>query len=80
MKPVQYFSEEYLNQCRKMMPKEIIRFLEDYRMLQAKPAKTKLISIKIDENLLSIFRQKADLNNVKYQTMIKKLMQDWVSS
>lgn len=79
MKVVQYFTKEYLEQCQKMKPRDIIRFLEDYRKLQTKPSKTKLISLKIDETLLGLFRRKADLHDIKYQTMIKKLMEDWVN-
>ncbi len=35
MKPVQTFSDEYLAQCRQMTPDQVIRFLEDFRRLQA---------------------------------------------
>ncbi|MCB0341616.1 MAG: hypothetical protein KDD59_05165 [Bdellovibrionales bacterium] len=78
MKTVQYFSKEYLEQCRKMKPREILRFFFFFRKLHTKPSKSKLISLKVDERLLEVFRKKAELHNVKYQTMIKKLMQDWV--
>jgi hypothetical protein len=32
-KPVQYFSDEYLEECKKMTPFQIIEFLENYRKL-----------------------------------------------
>ena len=79
MKPVQFFSDEYLEQCRKMSPEEILEFLEAFRLLQEPPTKSKLISIKIPENLLNAFRKKCELNHVKYQTKIKELMQDWLN-
>lgn len=81
MKPVQYFSDDYLEQCRKMSTKGILEFLEGFRRLagqgRAKP-QSKLISIKIDETLLNAFRRRAALENKKYQTLIKELMQAYL--
>ena len=81
-KAVQYFSPEYLEQCREMSPLEIAEFLENYRELHALNAenssKSRLISIKIPENLLSAFRTEAKLHGVPYQTQIKKLMREWL--
>lgn len=33
MRPVQHFTSEYLEQCRRMTPDQILRFLEDFRRL-----------------------------------------------
>jgi predicted DNA binding CopG/RHH family protein len=64
-----------------MTPDQIIRFLDDFRQLHAAPvkSKSKLISIKIPENLLNAFKAKAALASVPYQTQIKKLMRAWVT-
>ncbi len=78
MRPVQYFSDEYLDQCRTATPEQTLTFLENYRKMQAVEDKSKLISMKIPESLLATFRQKCELHGVKYQTQIKKLMQDWL--
>jgi uncharacterized protein (DUF4415 family) len=79
MKPVQYFSGEYLEQCRMMTSDDIIRFLEDFRLLHGhKPAPSKLISMKVPQDLLDAFRAKAKMNNTPYQTQIKQLMRSWV--
>jgi predicted DNA binding CopG/RHH family protein len=82
MKPVQYFSDEYLAQCKKMTPDQIIRFLDDFRQLHGhgnvQPSRSKLISIKIPENLLHVFKKQAALVGTPYQTQIKVLMKDWV--
>jgi predicted DNA binding CopG/RHH family protein len=82
MRPVQYFSEEYLEKCKEMTPEQIIQFLDDFRILHgsAETSKSKLISIKIPENLLNTFKTKSKLKEVPYQTQIKKLMKDWVSN
>src|SRR5579872_4235785 len=37
-KGIQFFTKEYLERCRGMTPDQIIEFLENYRMLFAKPA------------------------------------------
>jgi predicted DNA binding CopG/RHH family protein len=81
VRPVQFFSKDYLEQCRAMSPEQIVRFLEDFRLLHAPkavPAKSKLISLKVPEPLLESFRTKARLNGTPYQTQIKRLMHDWL--
>ncbi len=80
MKAVQHFSDEYLEQCRDMTPNQIIRFLDDFRQLYGaeSQSRSKLISIKIPENLLNAFRACAALAGTPYQTQIKMLMKDWV--
>jgi predicted DNA binding CopG/RHH family protein len=81
MRPVQYFSKEYLEQCKEMTPEQIIQFLDDFRILHGSTenSKSKLISIKVQENLLNAFRTKSKLQQVPYQTQIKKLMKAWVT-
>jgi predicted DNA binding CopG/RHH family protein len=55
--------------------------LESFRKLQsAKPAKSKLISLKVPEDLLEAFKYKAKANGFRYQTQIKQLMRDWLDS
>lgn len=81
MRPVQYFTKEYLDQCRKMKPEQIVRFLEDFRTLRrgAPLPKSRLISMKVPEPLLEAFKTKSRLNGSPYQTQIKRLMQDWLA-
>ncbi len=79
MKVIQYYSEEYLQQCRDLTPDQVVQFLDDFRCLHGKrPARSKLISMKVPEDLLSAFKAKAKMSNVPYQTQIKVLMRDWV--
>ena len=79
MRPVQYFSDEYLEQCRELGTDDIIRFLDDFRRLHgARPAPSKLISMKVPEDLLQAFKTRARLQGTPYQTQIKALMREWV--
>ena len=81
MKSVQYFTDEYLEQTRQATPLQILEYLEQYRLMQGTkmPAKkSKLISMKIPEDLLQAFRAKCEIKNIKYQTHIKTLMQSWL--
>lgn len=82
MKAVQYFDDDYLERCREMTPDQIIQFLDDFRKLHGGQtrSKSKLISIKVPENLLNAFKAKAALARVPYQTQIKTLMKAWVIS
>ena len=79
MKPIQYFTDEYLAHCKTLSQTQIARFLEEFRCLHTVPYRSKLISIKIPENLLSTFRTKCELEGIKYQTKINELMMDWIS-
>ena len=81
MKAVQYFNDEYLQQCKAMTPEQIIGFLDEFRQLHGATtsSKSKLISIKIPENLLNVFKTQAALEGTPYQTQIKKLMREWIT-
>ncbi len=78
MRPVQYFSDQYLEQCKTMSTEHIVEFLDAFRLMQQPADKSKLISLKIPESLLKAFRSKCELENLRYQTQIKTLMKEWV--
>jgi len=81
MKAVQKFTPEYLERCQHMSPEEIIRFLEQFRQIHAdspRKTKSKLISMKVAEDLLENFKAKAKLEGIAYQTKIKQLMMEWL--
>ncbi|MBI3553038.1 MAG: hypothetical protein HY077_11035 [Elusimicrobia bacterium] len=81
MRPIQYFSEAYLEQCRSMRPEQIVRFLDDFRILHGereRRPKSRLISMKVPEPLLESFKTKARLSGIPYQTQIKRLMSLWL--
>ena len=74
MKAVQYFADDYLEQCRSFSVDATLDYLESFRLLSSPADNMKVISIKIPEALLRSFRRKAELHQVKYQTQIKMLM------
>lgn len=83
-KTVQYFTDDYLEYCKALTPLQIVEFLENYRTLfyaassqNSLKNKSRLISLKIPEDLLAAFRFKADGEKTAYQTQIKKLMKEW---
>lgn len=79
-RPVQRFSDEYLEHCRTLSPEDIVRFLDDFRKLHAAAnTRSRLISLKVPKPLLAAFRTKARLHGVPYQTQIKNLMRAWVT-
>jgi predicted DNA binding CopG/RHH family protein len=84
MKAVQKFSDEYLERAQQMSADEIVSFVDQFRILHGSPtvakSKSKLISLKVPEELLETFKAKAELEGVRYQTQIKKLMADWLKA
>jgi len=79
MRPVQYFSDEYLERCKGMSTEQALDFLESFRRMQEKPERSIPISIKIPEPMLNTFKQRCELEGTKYQTKIKTLMQLWLN-
>ena len=78
MRPVQYFSDDYLAAVRTTSPDEVVQFLENFREMHAPGARSRLISMKVPEDLLYAFKAKAKMSNTPYQTQIKALMKTWV--
>ena len=79
MKALQKFSDEYLQSCRGMTPDQVLQFLDDFRRLHGTAqVASRLISIKVPEDLLRAFKTKAALAHTPYQTQIKALMRDWI--
>ena len=86
MKALQTFTPEQLERASELSPQEATNFLEQFRKIHAarqpqtddhKP-KSRLISLKVPENLLQAFKTKARLDGLRYQTQIKQLMRDWL--
>ena len=82
MKPVQLFSIEYVDRCADMTPLQIARFLDDFRKVHAPQAEhrtvSKLISMRVPEDLLYAFKTQAQLQGRPYQAVIKELMRKWL--
>ncbi len=75
-KPIQYFSKEYLERCKDLTPTDIAIFLDQFQRIAyaGRKTKSKLISIKVPEDLLEAFKFKAKLEGKPYQSLIKELM------
>ena len=60
---------------RSVSPEEGVEFLESFRILMSeKDEPTKLISIRIPENILNLLKTKAKLDGKKYQSLIIELL------
>ncbi len=85
MKPVQKFTNEYLTECENFSSEEIVKYLDGFRTIasvtktsDSKSEKSKLISVRVEERLLDMFRKKAGVEGVKYQTKLKELMRSYI--
>ncbi len=77
----QYFSTEYLQNCRAMSPEQIVQFLEEFRILHGSlPTKKRLISMRISESLLNAVKVKSRALGIPYQTQIQRLLEEWVKT
>ncbi len=64
----------------KLTPEEVINFIDGVQKMSAlkSTSKSKLISLKIPEGLLRLFRIKCESHKIPYQTQIKVLMELWL--
>jgi predicted DNA binding CopG/RHH family protein len=90
MKAVQFFSKQYLAICKKMSVEERLEYLDNFRRLYFEvdlsrttdklskklTKKSKLISIKMPESLISTLKMEAVRQNMPYQTLMKKLLRE----
>jgi predicted DNA binding CopG/RHH family protein len=80
MKTLQFITDDYLKKCKKLKPEQILEFLENFTELYYSASKkSKLISMKVPENLLFVFKQKCISEGLHYQTKIKELMKKWAA-
>ena len=80
MKALQRFTNEHLEYGKSLTPDQVLRFLDDFRRLHGnRPSVSKLISMKVPEDLLDAFKTRAKITGTPYQTQIKKLMKAWVN-
>lgn len=77
-KAVQFFNDEYLEQCRSMSPTQILKFLDDYRKLHIEPGNLVQINLRVSKNILKAFKAKATKENIQYQIKIRELITNWV--
>ncbi len=81
MKPVQYFTDEYLATSRKATPTQIATFLDQYRSLHAEAGlrverePTKLISIRLPLSVLSGLKALSKAKQIPYQTLMKQMIE-----
>lgn len=61
-----------------LTPEQTLQFLEDFRaMVTGQDQTTKMISLRVPENVLNSFKVKAKGKNFKYQSVIIQLMRKW---
>ncbi len=65
----------------KLTPEQTLQFLDDFtKTMHGKDSKTKLISLRVPENIINTFKKKSQDQNRKYQSVIVQLMREWLVS
>ncbi len=82
MKTLQIHKPEMIAMGQQMTAEQIVRFLEDFRLLhgQTHSEKSIAISIRIPESLLRLFKAQCQQQGLKYQSQMKELMRDWLKN
>ncbi len=80
-KSLQHFSEERLARDASLSKDEIARFLSDFQaVVHGDEGPRKLISLRVPEGLMRVFKEKAKRAGTRYQTQIVELMRQWIGS
>lgn len=81
-KPLQHFSDAYLEHCAQLTPEQIVSFLDDFAKIasSAEKSESQLISMKVPKNLLNVFKLRAKQEGKPYQSLIKQLMRSYLAS
>lgn len=64
---------------KKLTPNQVVEFLDNFQnVIHGRDKKTKLISLRVPENILESFKTLAKDKNQKYQSVIVQLMRGWI--
>lgn len=79
-KAIQKLTKEQIKWGLSLSIEERLKFAENFMHLahNSGESKSKLISIKVPEDLLKLFRAKCTSQKLTYQTQIKELMKQWL--
>lgn len=62
----------------KIIPEQALAFLNEFQLLmQGDEGPTRLISLRVPERLLEVFRARCSREGRRYQTRILELMREW---
>jgi len=76
-KTLQVHSPKRIETDRQITPEQALQFLHEFQLLQqGDDGPRKLISIRVPERLLELFRAKAERQGKRYQTEILRLMRE----
>lgn len=77
-RPVQFFSDDYLDLCKTMKVDDIIKSIDNFQKMLIDPGELVQINIRVPKNILNLFKAKAKRSNIPYQQKIKELMKNWL--
>lgn len=68
-------SKQFNSRNDKLTPDQVAEFMESFKQaVTGQDKKSKLISLRVPENILHSFKVLADIHHQKYQTIIVELM------
>jgi hypothetical protein len=74
---LQVHSEKRIHEDKNVTAEQTLVFLHEFQLLhQGEEGPSKLISIRVPERLLKLFRAKAERQGKRYQTEILRLMRE----
>lgn len=79
-KALQLFTDERLASDARLSKDEIARFLDEFQAVaNGDEGPRKLISVRVPEKILNLFKERAKRDGWRYQTLLIDLMRKWVA-
>lgn len=78
---LQVHTKNRLQEGQKLKKEEIVQFIDDFqKVMTGDEGKRKLISLRVPEKLLELFKKKSEIQSTPYQTQLVRLMREWVTN
>ena len=80
MKAVQYFSDEYLEQCRGASPEAILEYLENFRLMLAQEPEKERLKLNLSAPLIHRLQIQCEREGEEASAVVEGLIEAWLST
>ena len=80
MKAVQYFTEEYLEQCRGASPEAVLEYLENFRLMLAQESDEDCLKLDLPASLIHRLRIKCGQEGGDASAIVEALIEAWLNA
>ena len=80
MKAVQYFTDEYLEQCRGASPEAILEYLESFRLMFIQESEDDCLKLDLPASLIHRLHIKCEQEEGDVSSVVEGLIEAWLNA